>query len=134
MIALAGAAVVVLGLVLDAWFSPPLPPVNTPVLGLVTIGLMQLAKQTREAEGREIPESVTRNGAWIANTEVLFGLLCGLGTTASLCMEIFGAPKSSQRALTVATLFIFAVTTVVFRFTRARFDVLMNEASASPAS
>jgi len=63
MIASASLLLVAAGLVLDGWFSPPIPPVNTPLFGFAAIALMQIAKQTREAEGQEIPDSVLKNGA-----------------------------------------------------------------------
>ncbi|MBS0411603.1 MAG: hypothetical protein JSR86_16925 [Proteobacteria bacterium] len=93
---------------------------------------MLLAKQTREAEGQEIPERVMKEGAWIANTEVSLALLCGLGTAAAIFIEVNGMSKPSQRAVTIGTLLIFAVTMVVYRFTRTRFEALMAAYAATP--
>lgn len=123
---------IAVGLVLDAWFSPPLPPMSTPLLGAVAVVLMQLAKQTREAEGKEIPASVMKDGAWIANTEVLLSLICALCVFATLGMKMSGTSKPFQQAATIATLSAFAFTAVVFRFTRARFDALMIANASAP--
>jgi hypothetical protein len=131
MFALAGASVVIAALVLDAWFSPPLPPISTPIFGLVVVMLMQLAKQTREADGVQIPDVVTKESASIANSEVLLSIICGLGVLASLGMS--GVSKQYERVAVVATLCFFAFTAVVFRFTRARFDALMRAAGVDPA-
>ena len=131
MIASASLLLVAAGLVLDGWFSPPIPPVNTPLFGFAAIALMQIAKQTREAEGQEIPDSVLKNGAWIANTEVLLAAICGLGVSLTLGMVVLGASKPLQQVATIGTLSVFAATAVVFQFTRARFDALMSAATTT---
>ena len=134
MIALVGVILVAVALVLDAWFSPPLLPISTPILGFVAAALMQLAKQTREADGAEIPEVVVKNGASIANTEALLSLVCGLLVCVTFVMAHMEMLKQYQQAATVATLSFFGLTSLLFRITRARFDALMKAASLEHAA
>ncbi len=133
MFALAAVSLIIAALMLDAWLSPPLPPISTPIFSLVAVLLMQLAKQTREAEGVQIPEVVAKEGASIANTEVLLSIICGLGVFISIGTELSRAAKQYERVATVVTLCFFVFTAVVFRFTRARFDALMRAAGVDPA-
>lgn len=128
MIANVGVGLIVVALVLDAWFSPPLPRLSTPALGLVALLMMQMAKQSREAEGVEIPVAVMNAGSWIANIEVAIALADGLCVMAILAMEVSGASTHYQQVATIATLVLFAMTIVAFRFTRARFDAMMKAA------
>lgn len=133
MFALAAVSVVIAALVLDAWFSPPLPSVSAPIFGLVAVVLMQLAKRTREADGVQIPDTVASESTSIANTEAALAVICGLGVCISLGMELSRVPKTYAQAATVVTLCFFAFTALAFRFTRARFDALMKAAGVDPA-
>ena len=128
-----GIILVVMGLVLDAWFSPPLPRISTPISGFVTLALMQLAKQTREADGAIIPEAVVKEGAAIANAEALLSILCAFGVFTCIGIELAGSPKQYARVATIVTLCCFGVTAAVLRFTRARYDALMRAAGVDPA-
>jgi hypothetical protein len=126
MNARASVALVAVALVLDGWFIPPLPRLSIPVLGLGAFVMMQIAKQTRETEGVEIPAEVIKAGGTIANVEVSLGLVGGLCVFAVLAMGMAGVPTLYRQLATVGTLLLFAVTLVIFRFTKARFDALMK--------
>ena len=110
MIAGAGLGLVALALVLDEWFSPPLPRLSIPALGLAAVVMMQIAKKIRETEGVEIHVAVIKAGSWIANIEVAIALADSLGVTAILAMEMSGVSRLYQQAATIGTLVLFAMT------------------------
>jgi len=134
LIANGGVALIAVGLVLDAWFSPPIPRVSVLVLSLVAIVIMQLAKQAREADGVVIPASVAISGASIANAEVSLALIDGLCVMIVLGMELSGVPKFYQQIATGIALVMFAITFFVFRVTRNRFNALMQAAGVNLAA
>ena len=135
LIARTGMGLVACALVLDAWFSPPLPPFSTPIFSLVALGTMQWAKQIRESDGVEIPDSVMRDGKAIAYAEMTTVLACALGVGVVLTARNLGASKAVQQWATAGALCAFLVNVLVVRFTKPRFDALMLAAATrSPGS
>ena len=128
MIANGGAGLIAVGLILDAWFSPPIPRVSILLFGFVAVAIMQWAKQTREADGVVIPDSVMKSGVAIANTEISLALIDALCVMIVLGMEISDVAKSYEQIATGVALAMFAITFFVFRITRSRFDALMQVA------
>lgn len=128
MIAGAGEGLIVIALVLDAWFSPPLPKVSLPVLGFLAVSIMQMAKKVRESEGVQIPAGVMKAGSRIAIIEATFAVAHGLCISMILIMELYRAPAAYRQIATTVTLLLFATGFVVFRFTRARYLSLMKAA------
>jgi hypothetical protein len=134
MIARAGAALIAIGLILDAWFSPPLPRLSIPILSFVVVTMMQWAKKVRESDGVEVPIAVVKRGSYIANIEVSFALADGLCVAGVLGAEITGASNLYRQIATVGTLALFVISFLVFRLTRARFEALMKAADADLAA
>lgn len=125
-----GGVLVGLGVpVLDAWFSPPLPRLDMRVAGLEALVFLHLADQARQ-KGQEIPESVMKNCAGLAKTELLVSLLCVLGLGVALGMDFFEEPKPYLRAATVAALSMFAITVAVLWYIKGRFDAVTSAAGA----
>jgi hypothetical protein len=130
LIARTGLVLVACGMVLDAWLRPPVPQLSAIVFSVVSVGMMQWAKQVRESDGQQIPESVVKSGAAVANIEAIAAVFCGLCVFAILAGRESGASKHFQRWETAASLFIFLGATILYAFTRAKFDALMKLSDA----
>jgi hypothetical protein len=124
-----GVSLIAIGLVLDAWFSPPLPRFSIPVLGLFAIFMMQISKLIREKNGIIIPDTVVTAAESIANVEAALSFADGVCVMAILAMEILRISVRYQQVATVGTLVLFAITFIFFRFTRKRFYGLMKAQS-----
>lgn len=112
-------------LVTDAWFNPPLPRLDARVAALPILLFLHLANQSRR-EGQEAPETVMKDCAGLAKTELIFQLLCALGLVVALGMDYLGEPKPYVRVATVAALSMFAVTVAVLWYVKVRFDAAMR--------
>lgn len=125
LIAATGICLVGGALVLDAWFSPPLPRFSTPIFSLLAVGFMQWAKQVREYEGIDVPDDVMRRGKTIAYIEVASALACGFSVMTVLISQEFGLSKRLLQWETTAALLLFACMFTLLAVTRSRFDAMM---------
>ena len=81
VLAQAGTVLVLLGLVSDAWLSPPLPRFGVLAPGFAAVIFMAVAKQIRERDGIPIPREVVKEGSSIATLEVSCASIAGLAAT-----------------------------------------------------
>jgi hypothetical protein len=126
-----GIATIAIALITDAWFSPPLPRIATPLLSFVTVGLMQWAAQERDNNGIEIPPTVGKAVSGLANIEAAIALAIGLSIGAVLLADFLGASRLFRQIETVVTLALYVAIFIVDRLVvRPRFARLMKAAGA----